>query len=55
VAAYDSGIFDQLGNPMPALSGNIDDRGIVLAGDGGLGKEVGSLNLCDITQTPAKI
>ncbi|HKJ43201.1 MAG TPA: hypothetical protein VKA27_13985 [Sunxiuqinia sp.] len=52
---YDSGVFDRHGNPVPALSGHIDHQGIVLAGDGGLGQQIGTLNLCEIPQSPVKV
>jgi hypothetical protein len=52
---YDSGIFDKDGNPVPALSGHINDHGILLAGDGGFGQQIGTLNLCTIPQAPVKV
>ena len=52
---YDSGIFDKDGNPIPALGGHINDKGITLAADGGMGQEIGTLNLCTISQSPGQV
>ncbi len=52
---YDSGIFDKDGNPLPALSGHINDKGITFAADGGMGQEIGTLNLCTISQSPGQV